>query len=36
MKVLEHSQVLLKMMKQGQNELSKLKDAITSTESSDE
>jgi SMC interacting uncharacterized protein involved in chromosome segregation len=29
MKVLEHSQVLLKMMKQGQTELSKLKDAIS-------
>ena len=27
MKVLEHSQVLLKMMKQGQTELTKLKDA---------
>tara|TARA_Y100000741_G_C18156343_1_gene519302 strand:+ start:182 stop:544 length:363 start_codon:yes stop_codon:yes gene_type:complete len=35
MKVLEHSQVLLKMMKQGQSELSKLKSAISTPTSSD-
>ena len=35
MKVLEHSQVLLKMMKQGQSELSKLKSAISTPTNSD-
>ena len=36
MKVLEHSQVLLKMMKQGQSELSKLKNAISTKPESSE